>query len=447
MIEKLISLLGEDRVLTGENIGADFCHDEYPGGNFVPAAVVEVTSTEEVAAIVKLCAETETPVTVRGAGTGQMGGSVPVKGGVVLSMKGMNKVLGYDEATNTLRVQPGVLLQDVKAAAEERGMYYPPDPGELTATIGGNVATNAAGPCAVKYGKTADYVVDAVLVLADGSVSNLEGKEAVVGSEGTLAIITEVTLKLVEAPKADAILLFPFMDAESAMAAAKAIMDAGYEPSIVEYMDTDLVEFSGNVTGNPVFPVEMEGDRVGGTLMVTIEGEDDDDVMEKMEAIAGMAEEGEIEPLDILVGDSVSMKREFWGAHAAFHTSMESGAKSAREINIDVPMEAMAEMIEFVKELGEKAGVKVLLHAHVGSGGMHIHIASDLSKVELAPVYLMIAAEVYAKCVELGGDVRGEYGYGFGKKTYISIEEAEKFCAKKNELDPKGILNPGKIAE
>ena len=444
---KLVELLGEDRVLVGDCIGADFCHDEYPGGNYVPEAVVEARSTEDVSAVMKLCSELNVPVTVRGAGTGQMGGSVPVKGGVVLFVKGMNQILGYDEATNTLRVQPGVLLQEVIAAAEANGMYYPPDPGELTATIGGNVATNASGPCAVKYGKTADYVVDVVLVLADGTVTNLEGKEAVIGSEGTLAVITEVTLKLIEKPKADAILLFPFMEAEAAIAAAKAIMDAGYEPAVVEYMDTDLVEFSGNVTGNPVFPVEMEGDRVAGTLMVTIEGEDDDDVMEKMEAIAGLAEEGEIECLDILVGDSVTMKREFWAAHAAFHTSMESGAKSAREINIDVPMEAMAEMIEFVKALGEEQGVKVLLHAHVGSGGMHIHIASDLSKVELSPIYLMIAAEVYTKCGELGGSARGEYGYGFGKMEYVSEADAATFNAKKAELDPKGILNPGKIVE
>lgn len=442
-----LKTFGGINLLLDDQIGADFCHDEYPGGDYVPAAVAEVTSTEDVAAVVKLCAEAGVPVTVRGAGTGQMGGSVPVNGGVVLSMKGMNKILGYDEATQTLRVQPGVLLQDVKAAAEANGMYYPPDPGELTATIGGNVATNACGPCAVKYGKTADYVADAVLVLADGTVTDLAGKEAVIGSEGTLAIITEVTLKLIEKPKADAILLFPFVDADAAITAAKAIMDAGYEPAVVEYMDTDLVEFSGSVTGNPVFPVEMEGDRVAGTLMVTIEGEDDDDVMEKMETIAGMAEEGEIEPLDILVGDSVSMKREFWTAHAAFHTSMESGAKSAREINIDVPMDAMAEMISFVKSLGEKLGVKILLHAHVGSGGMHIHVASDLSKVELAPIYLLIAAEVYTKCMKLGGSARGEYGYGFGKMAYVSNEELAVFAAKKAELDPKGILNPGKIAE
>ena len=442
MVNKLKKLPGIN-ILTGDMIGVDFCHDEYPGGNYVPEAVVEATSTEEVAAVLKACNENGIYVTVRGAGTGQVGGSVPVKGGIVLSVKGMKEVLGY--ADGVLKVQPGVLLQDVKAAAEANGMYYPPDPGEQTATIGGNAATNAGGPCAIKYGKTRDYVVDATIVLADGTVTTLAGNEAVLGSEGTLAVITELSLKLVEKPGADAILLFPFMDTESAIAAAKAIIDGGFEPAVVEYMDTDIVEFSGKVTGNPVFPVEMEGERVGATLMVTIEGSDDDDVMEKMEAVAGLAEEGDIEPLDILVGDTISMKRDFWAAHGAFHTSMESGAKSAFEVNVDLPMDAMAEMIEFAKETAEANGLKALIHAHVGSGGIHIHLASEKSREESRADAKTFCDAAYAKCAELGGDIVGEYGVGYAKVEYLSDEAKATHGAVKAALDPKGILNPGKI--
>lgn len=432
-------------VLTGEGIGADFCHDEYPGGDHRPEAVVEAGSTEAVAAVLKLCHELGVAVTTRGAGTGQVGGSVPIKGGIVLSLKSMNQILGCENGV--LRVQPGVLLQDVKAEAEKNGMYYPPDPGEATATIGGNAATNAGGPCAVKYGKTRDYIVDAVIVLADGTVSSLAGNEAVLGSEGTLGIITELSLKLAEKPGADAILLFPFSDIPSALTGAKAIMAAGYEPAAAELMDTDIVEFSGKVSGNPVFPVEMDGERVAATLMVSLEGSDDDDVMEKMEAIAGMMEEGEIECLDILVGDTPSMKREFWAAHGAFHTAMESGAKSAREVNLELPVDALEEMIAFAKSCGEELGLKVLLHAHVGSGGMHIHAASDLSKDELAPVFRGFADAVYKKCAELGGDVAGEYGIGYGKLEYLSDAARAEFSALKAKFDPKGILNPGKVAE
>jgi len=440
-------VIAEENIFTGDAIGADYCHDECPGVAGTPDAVVEVTSTEQAAAVVKLCAEAGVPVTVRGAGTGQAGGSVPVDGGVVLSLKAMDQILEFDEAARTLRVQPGVLLQDVKAEAEKRGLYYPPDPGEKTATIGGNAATNASGPYAVKYGSTRDYVAALTVVRADGSTETLSGAdlESVIGSEGTLAVITELTLRLIDKPNADAILLFPFMDTETCLNAANALLAKDYAPAVVEYMDTDIVEFSGNVTGNPVFPVEMDGERVGATLMLTLEGEDDDSVMEKMEEIAELAEE--IECLDILVGDTPTMKREFWAAHDAFHTSMESGAKNAIEYNITVPAEKIAEMVEYAKAEGEAKGLKVMAYAHVGSGGMHIHAVSDGEKAEFAAKVIELAALIYGKCSELGGSIRGEYGIGCAKKQYLGAEALDKFSALKAKYDPKGILNPGKAAD
>lgn len=440
-------VIAEENIFTGDAIGADYCHDESPGVTGTPDAAVEVMSTEQAAAVIKLCAEAGVPVTVRGAGTGQVGGSVPVEGGVVLSLKGMDQILEFDEAARTLRVQPGVLLQDVKAEAEKRGLYYPPDPGEKTATIGGNAATNASGPYAVKYGVTRDYIAALTVVRADGNAETLSGAdlESVIGSEGTLAVITELTLKLIDKPKADAILLFPFMDTETCLNAANTLLAKDYAPAVVEYMDTDIVEFSGNVTGNPVFPVEMDGERVGATLMLTLEGEDDDSVMEKMEEIAELAEE--IECLDILVGDTPTMKREFWAAHDAFHTSMESGAKNAIEYNITVPAEKIAEMVEYAKAEGEAKGLKVMAYAHVGSGGMHIHAVSDGAKAEFAAKVIELAALIYGKCSELGGSIRGEYGIGCAKKQYLGAEALDKFSALKAKYDPKGILNPGKAAD
>ena len=440
-------VIAEENIFTGDSIGADYCHDECPGVTGTPDAAVEVTSTEQAAAVVKLCAEAGVPVTVRGAGTGQAGGSVPVEGGVVLSLKAMDQILEFDEAARTLRVQPGVLLQDVKAEAEKHGLYYPPDPGEKTATIGGNAATNASGPNAVKYGTTRDYVASLPVVRAAGSPETLSGAdlESIIGSEGTLAVITELTLKLIDKPKADAILLFPFMDTETCLNAANTLLAKDYSPAVVEYMDTGIVEFSGNVTGNPVFPVEMDGERVGATLMLTLEGEDDDSVMEKMEEIAELAEE--IECLDILVGDTPTMKREFWAAHDAFHTSMESGAKNAIEYNITVPAEKIAEMVEYAKAEGEAKGLKVMVYAHVGSGGMHIHAVSDGAKDEFAAKAAELAALIYGKCAELGGSIRGEYGIGCAKKQYLGTEALEKFSALKAKYDPKGIFNPGKAAE
>ena len=445
VIEKIRAALGEARVLEGEAIGADFCHDEYPGGNFVPDAVVEAGSIEDVSAVLKICNESEVPVTVRGAGTGQVGGSVPIKGGIVLSVKSMDKILEFNETERTLRVQPGVLLQDVKAEADKHGLYYPPDPGEKTSTIGGNAATDAGGPYAAKYGSTRSYIADGVAVAADGSVKLLKDMQDVIGSEGTLGVICELTLRLVDKPKADAILLLPFMDTESCIKAAEAVLGMDCAPAAAEYMDTDMVEFSGKVTGNPVFPIEMDGERVAATLMAVLEGEDDDLVMEQMEAIAEMAEE--LECLDILVGDTTTMKRDMWAAHDAFHTSMESGANNSFEYNITVPAKNIAEMVEWVKEAAAKRGMKAMAYAHVGTGGMHIHVAFDGDRDEFKSLLTEFTPIVYEKCTVLGGDIRGEYGIGYAKAPFLGESRGSSFKSAKSELDPKNILNPGKVAD
>lgn len=446
LAEKLKAIVSEDRFYFDGSIPEDYCHDEMPiYGKRFPEAVCEVESTEEVAAIMKLCNENLIPVTPRGAGTGLVGGAVALNGGVIICTARMDKILGYDMKNLCVHTQVGVRLCDLAADAQAHGLFYPPDPGEKTATIGGNAATDAGGPCAVKYGSTKDYVLDAVIVLADGSITTLAGNEAVIGSEGTLAVICELTLKLVDKPKADAILLLPFMDTESCIKAAATVIGTGCAPAVVEYMDTDMVEFSGNVTGNPVFPVEMDGERVAATLMAVLEDEDDDLVMEQMEAIAELAEE--MECLDILVGDTTTMKRDMWAAHDAFHTSMESGAKNSFEYNITVPAENIAEMVEWVKAHAGEKGMKAMAYAHVGTGGMHIHVASDAGRDEFKAALTELSAAVYEKCASLGGDVRGEYGIGYAKVPFFGEKARGEFAAVKAKLDPKGILNPGKVAD
>jgi glycolate oxidase len=242
-------------------------------------------------------------------------------------------------------------------------------------------------------------------------------------------------------------LLFPFADVETCINAADKIISAGFEPAVAEYMDTDIVEFSGNVTGNPVFPVEMDGDRVAATLMVTLEAEDDDAVMEKMEAIAELAED--LECLDILVGDTPTMIRDFWEAHDAFHTSMEGGAKCSGEINVTVPAQSVAELVDYAKSLAEGKDFRVLPYAHVGSGGVHIHVVSDSSKEEFTAQLKELADAIYAKVAQLGGDIGGEYGIGCGKleaaRANLSAEQQAAIKAQKQQLDPAGILNPGKV--
>lgn len=449
VILTLSSLLGENRILTGGAIGADFAHDELPGGEpHMPDAVCIAKTADDVSAVLRTCHDAGVRVTVRGAGTGKAGGSVPVCGGIVLSVKDMDEVLGFDEEKKTLTVQTGVLLQDVKAEAAKHGLNYPPDPGEKTATVGGNASTNASGPCAVKYGKTADYIEDALIVLADGTKARLSENpeyKAVIGSEGTLGVIAELTLRLTDKAAADVILLLPFEDTESCIAAAEKIAESDFAPAVLEYLDTDMVEFSGKVTGNPVFPVEMDGERVGATLMLTLEGADDDELDEKMEGIAELSEE--LMCLDILVVDTTSLKRDVWDAHDAFHTSTET-AKCEGELNVDIPSEQMANLIAFAKETGESEGLTVLTYGHIGSGGLHIHALSDAAKDEFAPAVERFTELVYKKCVELGGDIIGEYGIGYAKRLAVkelSPNKIEALGAAKAALDPKGVLNPGKV--
>lgn len=443
--EEIAASVNGLKLISGQDIPADYTHDEFGSGlPHLPDAAVEASCTNEVSQIMKACFKAGVPVTVRGAGTGKAGGSVPLEGGLVLSLKGMNEIISFDEHSQTLQVQPGVLLQDIKAEAAKHGLSYPPDPGEQTATIGGNASTNASGPSALKYGKTLDYVVDATIVLAGGEIVKLSDRDeykSILGSEGTLGIITELTLKLVKRPSKDVILLLPFADTESCINAALRLRT--FEPSALEYLDTDIVEFSGNVTGNPVFPVETDGERVEATLMLQLEGDSDDELDKLMEAIAELSEE--LGCLDILVVDTPTLKREVWAAHDAFHSSMES-APSEGEINVNVPPESVAEFVRRAKAAAGE-GIKAMAYAHVGSGGVHVHLVSQLPKDEFAGKFAVLAEAVCKACLELGGDAVGEYGVGYSKKPYLSEDKREKFKMMKAELDPKGILNPGKVAD
>ena len=442
-IEQVLPSLEGLKVILPPDIPSDYGRDE-SGAARMPEAVVEATSAAEVSKLLAACAAAGVAVTPRGAGTGQAGGCVPVNGGVVLSLAKLNGILEVDEGARTMRVQPGALLQDVKAEAERHGLRYPPDPGEKTATIGGNAATDAGGPGALKYGTTSDYVLDAEIVLASGEIVRLKDRPeyaGVIGGEGTLGVVTELTLRLEEPAGSDAILLLPFADGESCAAAAGRIIAEGYAPAMAEYLDTALVEYSGSVTGNAVFPVELDGERVAATLMLTLEGADEDAVMEQMETLAELAEE--LECLDILVGDTPTMKREFMAAYEAFHSSVE-GAKSSCEANVSVPAQRVWEYMEYARGVGEELGVKPMFCAHLGSGGVHAYAVSEQARSEYAPQAEAFVKALYAESVRLGGDAAGEYGVGCTKREYVAAERRERYAALKAELDPAGILNPGK---
>ena len=300
--EKLQAIVGAKRFFAKDAVKDDFSHDEMPiYGKYYPEVVCEVESTEEVSQIMRLCYENNIPVTPRGAGTGLVGGCVPLCGGVVLCTTRMNKILSYDMNNLVVHIQPGVLLCDLAADALTRGLMYPPDPGEKTATVGGNVSTNAGGMRAVKYGVTRDYVLAMTVVLPDGRVMDL-GKTVcktssgysllhlMIGSEGTLGIITELTLKLIPKPNMDVSLILPFADVETAIASGPQIKLANLDPQSIEFMERDIVDSSAAFTGNSVFPTVVNGKEAGAYILVTLVGDSEAELTTKMDRLGELAE-------------------------------------------------------------------------------------------------------------------------------------------------------------
>ena len=441
---------------TGDEIKPDYAHDEKPlYGTRMPDAVVEPESAGEVSAILKACNDAGIAVTVRGAGTGLVGGAVAIEGGLLLSTTRMNKILTYDENAMTVTVQPGVLLSDLVADAAAHGFMYGPDPGEKTATIGGNAATNASGPHAFKYGTTRENVLNLTVVLADGEIVKL-GSDALkdnsgyslmhlmLGSEGTLGVITELTLKLYPTPAVTTSFILPYMDMESCIAAAAAIRRANLDPCMLEFMDSDIVEFSTKFTGNPVFPTEVGGEKPEALLLAEFTANSDDEMDMFMEAFAEIAEETEC--LDILVVDSPTLKKDVQAALDAFHTAVEADAKICDESNCAVPPAKLAEYMNFVREAAGVLSLTIHMFGHAADGNVHVYVYNnDMCADELKVKLEAFMIENYAKVAELGGSVSAEHGIGFGKKKYLPEVNARLMRGVKAAFDPKGILNPGKI--
>ena len=325
------------RVTAGSEVNPDYGRDEMPiYGVHPPEAAVEILSTEEAAAVVKLCYAHNIPVTTRGAGTGLVGGCVPVFGGVVLSTARMNRILGYDLENFTVTVQPGVLLQQLAEDALSHGCLYPPDPGEKLATLGGNVSTNASGMRGVKYGATRDYVKAMTVVLPTGEVTQFGSAVSktssgynllhlMIGSEGTLGIITELTLKLIPAPGATISLVVPFADLPTCISTVPKLRHSHLNPQAIEFFEKEILITSETYLEKQVFPRVIEGTDVGAYLLITFDG----DSMEALEptierAATLLLEEG---ALDVLVADTPQKLKEAWAARSSFLEGIEEQTK------------------------------------------------------------------------------------------------------------------------
>ncbi len=460
--EKLKAVVGERRFFAGEDIDPNYSHDEMPiYGKYMPDAAVDVESTEEVSEVMKICSANKIPVTCRGAGTGLVGGCVPVAGGLVLCTRRMNRILEYDMDNLVVRIQPGVLLKDLAADALTHGLMYPPDPGEKTATVGGNISTNAGGMRAVKYGVTRDYVLALTVVLADGRIIEL-GKSVcktssgysllhlMIGSEGTLGIITEMTMKLIPNPICDISCLVPFRDVESCIHFVPKIKMANLDPQSIEFMDADIVTSSAAFTGNPIFPETVNNEDVGASVLVTFVGSDEDELDQKLIRLGKIAEEAGA--MDVLVVATTSTKKAAWSARSSFLTAIEADTKLIDEMDVVVPVDKIPAFLIYIRKLGEEGGIRIRNFGHAGDGNLHIYCCSnDLEEEEFKRRVKIIMDKAYTKCAELEGQVSGEHSIGHAKMVYLKESVGEDVFNLMGEIkkvfDPDGILNPGKVCD
>ncbi len=458
--EALKQFVGPGCFYAGDSVKEDFSHDEMPiYGKHRPEAVLQPVSTEEVAAVMRYCAAHTIPVTVRGAGTGLVGGCVPLCGGIVLSMEKMNRILSYDLNNLVVHTQPGVRLCDLAADALAHGLMYPPDPGEKTATVGGNVSTNAGGMRAVKYGVTRDYVLAMTVVLPSGEILRL-GKTVcktssgysllhlMIGSEGTLGIITELTLKLIPKPLRDVSLILPFENIARAIASVPAIKLANLDPQSIEFMERDIVDSSAAFTGTPVFPTVVNGKEAGAYILVTLVGDSEAELSDKMDRLGAVAETAGA--YDTLVVWTDNLKKDVWAARSAFLTVIEAETRLLDEMDVVVPVDKIAPFLVYTHEEAGRQGVRVRSFGHAGDGNLHIYCCSnDLEEDEFKRRVRRLMDACYAKCAEFEGQVSGEHSIGHAKKRYLRESVGETAYALmgaiKRVFDPEGILNPGKV--
>ena len=450
----LRQIVGESEVFPGDAINEDYAHDELGGISQMPEVLVRVRSTEEVSAIMRLAYARTIPVTVRGSGTGLVGAAVPIHGGILLETTRMNKILNLDSDNLTVTVQPGVLLMELAAFAEEHDFLYPPDPGEKSATIGGNISTNAGGMRAVKYGVTRDYVRALTVVLPNGEILKLGAavaknssgyslKDLVIGSEGTLCVITEAVLKLVPLPKVSVSLLVPFPDMKRAIEAVPHIIRSKITPTAIEYMSRDTILFSESYLGKR-FP-DTKNDAY---ILLTFDGNSQAQVEQDMSTVAELCLG--IGALDAYIVDTEERKKSVWSARGAFLEAIKASTTEMDECDVVVPGNRVDTFIKFTHELAEEFKVRIPSFGHAGDGNLHVYICRDaLSQEDWARTKEAVFDRMYEKSVELGGLVSGEHGIGYAKKSFLKRQYGDTPIALmqgiKQVFDPKNILNPGKV--
>jgi glycolate oxidase len=455
IIVQLRRIVGEENVLISNELRAKYGRDETEGLVFMPEIVVKPCETQQISRIMKLCTKYRIPITVRGAGTGLAGGALPVCGGILMSMERFDKILNIDEANYQVTVEPGVVTEVLQNTLKDKGLFYPPDPASRGSSfIGGNVSTNAGGLRAVKYGVVRDYVLNLEIVLPNGEIlwtgantlKNSTGynlTHLIVGSEGTLAVVTKIVLKLIPHPTHTHVLLVPFDNAEKACAAVAAIFRAGITPSVLEFMERAALEYTMQYLGETTMEIP---EQVQAHLLIEVDGFDPNVLQNDCEKIAEVVMN--YDAGEILFADDAATQKTLWYLRKNIGRAIKSTIY--KELDTVVPRATLPQLLHGLKAIAQNDGLKVLCFGHAGDGNLHVNFVKGNSSDETWNILLPKAVrEIFNLVKTLGGTLSGEHGIGWIQLPYMDIMFNETSLnllrGIKKTFDPKGILNPMKI--
>lgn len=456
LLAKMRDIVSEPFLLTDETARRDHGHDETEDLLFWPDAVALPANTQEVSALLRLCHAERIPVTIRGGGSGLAGGALPVAGGLVISMKRFDRIIQIDERNFQVTVEPGVVTEVLQNAVKDKGLFYPPDPSSRGLSfIGGNVSTNAGGPKAVKYGVVKDHVLNLEVVLPGGDViwtgantlKNSTGynlTQLIVGSEGTLGVVTKIVLKLQPHPTQTLLMLVPFRSAESACAAVAAIFQAGVTPSGLEFMERNAIDWAVRYVGETPVPID---DADAAHLLIEVDGFHVDSLMADCSTITEVLENFDCG--EIFFADNDAQKTALWKlrrnvAHAVKRNSVY------KEEDTVVPRAELPALLKTVKDVGRKYGFESVCYGHAGDGNLHVNILRGALDERAWTVEVPKGIrEIFRFVKSVGGTISGEHGVGLVQRPYLDLAfsktELRLMRQIKKAFDPRGILNPGKV--
>jgi len=456
IIESLRRMVDAEDLLTDEESLEKYGQDETEDLIYKPEVVLRPKTVSQISEIMKLANASRIPVTVRGAGTGLSGAALPVYGGIVISMERFNKILQIDERNLQATVEPGVINYVFQEEVKKLGLFYPPDPASWgSCSLGGNVAHSSGGPKAVKYGTTRDYVLNIEMVLPNGEViltgantlkysTGYNLTHLMIGSEGTLGIITKIVFRLIPLPKHDLLMLVPFTSAEKACEAVGATFRAGITPSAMEFMERDAIDWSIRYAGEVNFSIKPEWQAL---LLIEVDGNNMDVLFGDCETISQIMTDHGCD--DILMADTADQKASLWKIRRKVGEAVKSNSVYKEEDTV-VPRAELPALLKGVKEIGRKYGFRSVCYGHAGDGNLHVNIIKGDLADEIWDTELPKGIrEIFGLCKALGGTISGEHGIGLVQKGYLPIvfppHQMELMRNIKTLFDPNLILNPGKM--